>query len=199
MGTALHANLFADLAELQRNLTTLLAAQLNQSNRCGERLTIERATLAPAAPSGILTAAVHFEKWGCAKAFGKEMVKKLVAGDGTVGVKLTPEVADGSTLRLAADVTSIDATGPVGDMLRSGSLGDAVREKIRTSLVSALQKSTDLKTVCPRRCRRSRRYARAEFRDGGEGRLILSVESEIHMSEDQAAALPGAFEGAGRA
>ena len=189
VGDALHANLSADLTELQRNLTALLAAQLNQSNRCGERLTIERATLAPVAPSGMLTAAVHFEKWGCAKAFGKEMVKKLVAGDGTVGVKLTPEVADGGTLRLAVDVTSVDATGPVGDLLRSGSLGDAVREKIRASLVAALQKSTDLKTTLPEAVQEIAVIRRAEFRDGGEGRLMLSVESEIHMSEEHAAAV----------
>jgi len=179
----------ADLAELQRNLTALLAAQLNQSNRCGERLTIERATLVPAAPSGMLTAAVHFEKWGCAKALGKEIVKRLVAGDGTVGVKLTPEVADGNTLRLAADVTSIDATGPVGDLLRSGSLGDAMREKIRATLVSALQKSTDLKATLPAAVQEIAAIRRAEFRDGGEGRLILSVESEIRMSDEQAGAL----------
>lgn len=186
---AIRVNLDADLAELQRNLTVLMAAQLNQSNRCGERLTIERATLVPAAPSGLLTAAVHFEKWACAKAFGKEMVKKLVAGDGAVALKLTPEVADGKTLRLAADVTSIDATGPVGDLLRSGSLGDAVREKIRAALVNALEKSTDLKTALPEAVGEVAALRGAQFRDGGEGRLILSVESEIHMSEHEAAAL----------
>ena len=150
---------------------------------------MERATLVPAAPTGLLTALVHFEKWGCVKAFGKEIVKKLVTGEGTVGVKLTPEVADGNTLRLAADVTSIDATGPFGDLLRSGSLGDAVREKIRARLLSALQKSTDLKAALPAAVQEVAAIRAAEFRDGGEGRLILAVESEIRMSEAQATAV----------
>jgi len=176
---ALHAILSADLADLQRKLTPLVAAQLNQSNRCGERLTIQRVTLAPAAPSAMLTAAVHFEKWGCAKAFGKEIVKKLAAGDGAVAVKLTPEVAEGKSLRLAAEVVSIDASGPLADLLRSGSLGDAVREKIRASLVTALQKCTDFEATLPEVIEEHAVIGGAEFRDGGEGRLILQVESEI--------------------
>lgn len=186
---AIRVKLDADLADLQRNLTPLLAARLNQSNRCGERLSVERATLVPEAPTGLLTAQVHFEKWGCVKAFGKEVVKKLVTGEGTVGVKLTPEVTGGNTLRLAADVTSIDATGPVGDLLRSGSLGDAVREKIRDAVLSALQKSTDLQAALPGAVQEIAAIRGAEFRDGGEGRLVLSVESEIRMSEEQARTL----------
>ena len=190
VGDALHANLFADLTDLQRNLTAVLAVQLNQSNRCGERLAVEHATLAPAAPSGMVTAAVHFEKWGCAKAFGKEIVKKLAAGDGTVGVKLTPEAADGkNAVRLAAEVTSIDAAGPAGDALRSGAMGDAVRQKIRASLVAALEKSMDLKAALPAAVADLAAIRGAEFRDAGEGRLLLVVESEIHVPKEKAAAL----------
>jgi len=185
---AIRVKLDADLSALQLNLTSLLAAQLNQSHRCGERLTIERATLVPATPSGTLTAVVHFEKWGCAKAFGKEIVKRLVAGDGTVRVRLTPEVAGGNTLRLAADVTSIDASGPAGDMLRSGPLGDAMREKIGATLLSALQQSTNLEATLPAAVQEIAVIRGAEFRNGGEGRLILSVESEIHMSQEEAGA-----------
>jgi len=66
-----------DMGNFQENLTPVLAAQLNRSDRCGERLSVERATVAPAAPSAVLTAYVHYERYGCAKAFGKEIVKRL--------------------------------------------------------------------------------------------------------------------------
>ena len=39
----------ADLGNFQENLTALMAAQLNRSDRCGERLSVERAVLARAA------------------------------------------------------------------------------------------------------------------------------------------------------
>ena len=59
-----------DLGNLQQNLTPVLAAQLNRSDRCGERLSVERAVLSPAAPSAALTAHVHYERFACVKAFG---------------------------------------------------------------------------------------------------------------------------------
>src|SRR5580658_11390569 len=92
-GTASSSHLAAtiDLADFQEHLTPILAAQLNRSDKCGERLTVQKAVLEP---SGILTANVHFERYGCAKAFGKEIVKRLVGGDAIVEVKLTPTVTE---------------------------------------------------------------------------------------------------------
>ena len=45
----------ADLAGLQQNLTPVLRAQLNQSEKCGNRLSVDRAVLVPAAPLADLT------------------------------------------------------------------------------------------------------------------------------------------------
>jgi hypothetical protein len=47
--------LTADLAGLQQNLTPVLRAQLNQSEKCGNRLSVDRAVLVPAAPLADLT------------------------------------------------------------------------------------------------------------------------------------------------
>jgi len=74
--------LTADLSDLQQNITPLLSSQLNRSEKCGERLTIDRATLAPCAPGALLTANLHYEKWACAKVFGRDVVKRLVGGKG---------------------------------------------------------------------------------------------------------------------
>ena len=70
--------LAADLGGLQDNITDLLRPLVDKSNKCGERVSLQRATLVPAAPASLLTVYVHYEKWACAKAFGKEIVKRLV-------------------------------------------------------------------------------------------------------------------------
>src|ERR1700755_1650747 len=51
-----HLSATVDLGEFQEHLTPILAAQLNRSEKCGERLTVEKAALAP---SGLLIANVH--------------------------------------------------------------------------------------------------------------------------------------------
>lgn len=62
-----HLGLKADLGDVQANLTALLGSQLNRSDRCGERLSVERVSLLPAPPSGPLKASFHSEVWACAK------------------------------------------------------------------------------------------------------------------------------------
>jgi len=70
--------LTVDLGDFQEHLTPVLAAQVNRSERCGDRLSVEHAVIAPSAPSAVLTANVNFERYGCVKAFGKEIAKRLV-------------------------------------------------------------------------------------------------------------------------
>jgi hypothetical protein len=61
----------ADLSDLQDHITDLLRAELTRDEKCGDRISVERATLDPAPPSSLVTAFVHYEKWACAKAFGR--------------------------------------------------------------------------------------------------------------------------------
>src|SRR5271170_1443092 len=84
--------LTVDLGDLQEHLMPVLSAQLNRSDRCGERLSVEKAALAPDAPSSVLTANVNYERYACVKAFGKQIVKRLVGGHGVIEVSLTPSV-----------------------------------------------------------------------------------------------------------
>jgi hypothetical protein len=183
---SIRLSLTADLADFQRNLTPILAAQLNQSNRCGERLNVLNATLTPAAPAALLTVKAHVEKWGCAKAFGKEVVKRLVGGDGIIGVRLAPEVESGAGIKLAAEVTSIEADGSLGELMRSGSFGDAIREKVRASVVSAIQKSTDFKTTLPEAVREIVSIQDVKFAGVGDGALALAISSEVRVPAAQA-------------
>src|ERR1700761_2815658 len=77
----LHLQLTGDLSDLQRNLTTLLSAQLDKDDRCGERVAIQNATLKPAEPAAIAVVQLHVERWVCMKILGKQTAKKLLGGD----------------------------------------------------------------------------------------------------------------------
>jgi hypothetical protein len=178
-----------DLAGLQEHITGLLRAQLNQSNRCGERLSIEQATLAPSAPAALLTAHVHFERWACAKAFGKELTKKLIGGNATIQVRLTPAVEERRSVKLESSVVSIEADGTLGEALRSGSLGDSLREKIRSSLQSSVQKAVNLQAALPPALEPVAAIQSVQFRDVGGGRLASDFLGEVKISGEQMRAL----------
>ncbi len=167
-----------DLGGFQENLTPVLAAELNRSDRCGDRLSVERGVLTPAAPSTVLTATVHYERYVCTKALGKEIVKKLVGGNGVVEVSLTPSVGDNRIL-LTAQVRKVDADGSLGELLRSGSLGDSIRKKIAASIESAVQKAANLKSTLPAQMESSASIQTVEFADGGAGRLWLTVAGVV--------------------
>jgi hypothetical protein len=184
---AFHLNLTADLSDLQQNMTALLAAQLNRSEKCGERLTIDRALLAPQVPAALLTANLHYEKWACARVFGKEVVKRLVGGNGVVKVRLSPAVEAGHAIRLQSDLESIRADGSLGESLRSGSLGPALREKIRATLASAMDKA-NLQAAIPAALQPVAAVEGAQFTDRA-GRLCLDLSGEVRISPAQLRAL----------
>ena len=50
---------------------------------------------------------------------------------------------------VAAEVGRIDADGSLGELLPSGSLGDALRDKIRESILKSVRKATDLEALLP--------------------------------------------------
>jgi hypothetical protein len=162
--------LTVDLGDLQANLTPVLSAQLNRSDRCGERLSVEKATLAPEAPSSVLTANVNFERYHCVKALGKQIAKRLVGGHAVIAVNLAPSVVENG-IEITAQVRKIDADGSLGEVLRSGSLGDSIRDKIASSIESAIQKSADLKATLPAEIGNAASLQTVQFADGGAGRL----------------------------
>ena len=174
----LHLNLRADLSDLQSHMTPLLLAELNQSNRCGERISVERATLVPAAPAGRMTVQLHFEKWVCIKAFGKENATRLVGGNGTVQVLLTPRVDDGQTVRLDAEIGEIDADGSLGELLHS-EYGNTLRDKIREALLKAIQKTSALEAVVPAQARPFVTIQSVEFAERGTGILMLNLMGRL--------------------
>ena len=174
--------LTVDLADLQANVTTVLRAQLDRSDRCGDHIAIQSATLAPADPASLLTTRLHYERWACVKALGKQITSRLAGGDAVVKVKITPAVEADRAVKLEAEVGEIEADGSLGELLRSGSLGEALRQKIRTSLESALEKSTaHLNATLPPAARSYAAIRIAAFKDAGAGRLAVDLVGEIRI------------------
>ena len=118
---------------------------------------------------------------------GREIAKRLVGGNAVLDVRLNPSVESGAPA-LHADVKSIDADGSLGDALKSGSLGDTLREKIRTSVEAAVAKAATAPAL-PAEVNGVAQLGGAAFRDGGQGRLWFSVEGEVRLTPDQLRAL----------
>jgi hypothetical protein len=145
----LKLELNADLSDLQRNMTALLKAQFDKDDRCGDEIGIQNATLELAQPASQAVVRLHYERFACVKAFGKRTPHRLVAGNGIVQIKLTPIITDRRTLGLTPAVESIQADGSLGELLRAGPLGNAVREKVTRELLFAMQKGTDRSLTLP--------------------------------------------------
>lgn len=178
--------LTADLGELQQNITPLLASQLDKNDACGERIAIEHADLTPIEPASLAVVQLHYERWACAKVLGKEKSKRLVGGNAVIEVKLTPAIEENKTeLRLVPEVGRIDADGSLGELLRTGTLGDMIRDKIRTSILSAMEKGANLSATLPSALQGHAAIQNAEFKDGRTGRLIVVLEGEGQITREQ--------------
>jgi len=175
----------AELSDLQQNITGLLRSELDKSERCGERIAIQRAVLSPVTPASLVVAQFHFERWECERVAGRETANEIVESDGAITVKLTPAVENDSSLGLVPEIVRVEASGTVGDMLRSGSLGETLREKTSQAVLSVLQKGTDGKATLPPIVQGSPTMQSAKFENGGAGNLNILVTGEIRFSDEQ--------------
>jgi hypothetical protein len=178
--------LTADLTGLQENLTPLLAAQLDKDDKCGERIAIQQATLTPAPPAALATVQLHYERFACVKAFGKQQAKRIVAGNALVPIRLTPAVDQNNTqLRLNPEVGAIQADGSLGELLHSGALGEMIQEKIRDSILNAMQKGANLGATLPPAAQQYATIDSAQFQDVGAQHLAVQLVGEIRVPRDQ--------------
>jgi hypothetical protein len=186
----LNLQLTADMSDLQQNMTELLGAQLDKDDHCGDRITIQHATLTPVEPASLAVVQLHYERWTCAKVFGKEQAKRVIGGNAVIQMTLTPAVEEDSTeLRLVPAVGPIQADGSLGELLRSGTFGDMLREKIHNAILSAMQKGTDLSATLPPAVQGYAKIQDARFKDGADGHLLVLLDGEIKITNEQMQAL----------
>ena len=187
--------LVADVSDLQLNITGILRPELARSPRCGERVQILQASLTSLEPASLVVARLHFERWVCPP--GQQSPTEVAASEATIEVKLTPSLepatqsASASTtepnasLHLVSEITRVDANGLLRDLLRSGDLGDTLRERIAASVLSALRKGTDLKATLPPAAQQSATLQKAQFQDAGAGQLSFLLEGQLQFSDEQ--------------
>lgn len=201
----------ADLSELQQSIFEILSAQLNTSETCGQRIGIRQVMLTPATPASLLVVRLHFERWICTRSFGQQTSNELAEGDGTVEIKLTASLESSSApapstpaptasasnattpassapnmLKITAAFGRINATGMLGEELRSGSLGDDLRDQAVRSVMSAARSGYDFKAALPPAVQNSAVIQSAKFQDIGVGGLRLVLDGQIEISNDQA-------------
>jgi len=182
----LNLQLTGDLSDLQRNLTSLLSSQLDKDDRCGERVAVQNATLTPAEPASVAVVKLHVERWACVKVLGKQAAKRLLGGDAQIQIKLTPVIDKDSTeLQLMPEVGDIQADGSLGELLRSGALGETIREKVRNSILSALHKGTNMAATLPPAVQDYVTIQSAEFKDSGDGTLLVILDGEARITQEQ--------------
>jgi hypothetical protein len=174
-----------DLSDLQQNIGALLNAQLSNANQCGERLAVRQAMLTPSAPSSLLVLRMHYERWSCIRSHGQTTSNELAESDGTVEVKLTPAVGQTNALKLNSEFGPIDPDGMFADSLRSGDLGDNLRDKISASVLAALRVGTEFKTTLPPALQNSAAIQSVQFRDAGAGVLNVVLEGRTQISNEQ--------------
>jgi hypothetical protein len=184
--------LAADLSDLQDNMTAVLGAQLNKAETCGERIGIRDAALSPRDPAALVVVQLHYERWAC---FGRDTVNEMAEGNGTIEMKLTAAVGEDGALRLVPEVGRIDAEGLIGELLGSGSLGDAVRDAVAQSVLSAVRQGGDFKVNLPAAAQGYATLRHAQFEGTGAGRVIAVLDGEIRVSNEKATALTSELRG----
>jgi hypothetical protein len=177
--------LTADMSDLQYNFTGVMRALLNIANRCGEQIGVQNAVLTPQEPASIVVVQLHYERWAC---FGGQ-ASDMAEGNGTVEINLTPAVADDGTLHLTPKIARVDAEGSLGESLRSGSLGDMLRDKVSEAVLSAVRQGGDFKAILPASAQGNVTLRRAEFEGTGAGRVVAVLDGDIRVSNESATAL----------
>ncbi len=174
-----------DLSDLQQSITEIMNDQISETKSCGARLVVRHASLVAAAPASSLTLQLHFERWSCSPLTGQGVSAELGEGEGSVEIKLTPSVQKSNVLKLTTEFKRIDASGMMGEELRSGDLGLDLREKVSQSILSAVQMGSDFKTTLPPVAQNGVSLQSARFEDTGAGGLKILVEGQIQLSNAQ--------------
>jgi hypothetical protein len=174
-----------DLSALQQNLTELLRSQLEAAGSCGERLTVREATIASSTPASILALQLHYKRWSCLRLAGQTTYQELAEGNGSVEIKLTPMVEKANSLKLVTEFSRINAAGAMGESLRSGDLGQELRDKLNQSILSLLKTGVNFQNSLPLAVRNIAVVQSAKFQDVGVGKMSIVLNGQLELSDEQ--------------
>jgi hypothetical protein len=86
---------------------------------------------------------------------------------------------------MTPEMGRIDAEGLIGELLRSGSLGDTLRDKIAELVLFTVRRGGDFSATLPPAARGNATLHRAQFQGAGGGKLSVVLDGEIQMSNEQ--------------
>jgi hypothetical protein len=179
-----HLSVNANLFDLQQDFTGVLRSALNRSPGCGERIEIKQAAITPTPPAAVVIAQLHFERWICSVG-GAGNATEASASDGTFEVKLTPTIGQAAGLGIDTEISRIDAAGFLKNMLRSGDLGESLRQQIGAAVLDALRQSTSLKSALPPEYQKILNLQKAQFQNDGSNKLGFLLNGEMQLSDEQ--------------
>lgn len=181
--------LITDLSDVQQNMTALLRSRLDRSDVCGERIAISQASLMPATPATVVHVRLHYERWLCTHAYGQQASNELAEGDASAEIKLTAAMGESNSVKLTAELGRLDANGMLADALRSGDLGNDLRDAVRQIVFQALQQDSSFKTQLPPAVQNLATLQTVRFQLAGVGSLNLVEGGQLQMTDAQANAL----------
>lgn len=192
LSSVVHLQIVANLGDLQQSITPVLQSLLAHSDPCGERVTVQQAMVSTASPTTDVWMQLHLERWTCMGPAGTKAPVALMEGNGAIIVKITPAIQKDGSLVILARTEAVEASGVLAEMLRSGSLGDVVLEKIKDSFCIALQKGLDLNMMLHPVRSDSGAIETAKFvRDSKTGTLAIALDGHLRPSAEQVAVLDG--------
>ena len=178
--------LTADLSDLEPNLTAALAAALNGGERCGERYSVEDATLGRSSgASAVLATKIYAERWTCSRSLGES---EIAEGRGSADVKATPVIGPNGEVEIHTEMGALEAEGFLADSLRGGALGTKLQQAIARLMETAIR-ATDFKATLPPAGANLAKVQTARFQSTEGGDLNIILGGEMLISEEQAKAL----------
>jgi len=174
-----------DLSELQRAITEVVNARVT-SRACGTRLFVKRATLGPTGATSSAELQLHYERWSCSQSSGPT---ELAEADGSVEVGLTLSVNSSGILSVAPEFKRITATGMMAEDLRSGDVGDVLRSKLASLVLTTIQAGGDFKSAMPAVLQNGVTLQSARFESGVGSTLRVLLEGQVQLSDEQVTAL----------
>jgi len=169
-----------DLSEVQENLGAIMGALMNKDDRCGERIFIQEAGIDPDIPVGRAMARLHYERWVCGPGYGR---REMTEGNATVVMKLSAGVGEKGEVKISADDMQVEAEKFLVELIKTGGLGDALRNKMTGAVAAAI---TGLKAELPPAGEATTRSA--GFVSPRAGMLSVVVGGEMRLTDEQAKA-----------
>jgi hypothetical protein len=192
LSNRVHVQILANLGDLQQSLTQVLQSLLTHPDPCGERVSVQQSMLSIASPTAEVWVQLHLERWACMGAAGATAPVELMEGNGAITFKITPAMQKDGLLTILTQTEKVEANGMLAEILRSGALGDEVRERVKGCILRALQNGLDLEAVLLPVQSDSGAIETAKFvRDSQAGTLDIALDGHLRLSDQQIAELGG--------